>query len=248
MNLKIILTLLLLFIVILAHAQILERHLAYGRVKDAKEETDVALKKLFESKGLIYPSKEVFFRAFKKDNLFEMWAKDTKTGQFVLVKSYEICYASGELGPKRRRGDYQVPEGFYYVDYYNPQSSFHLAVRVNYPNDSDKKLSKFKDWGSDICIHGSCVSIGCISITDEKIKEVYWVMIQAHAKGQAKVPVHIFPTILTSENLEWLKEEYKEEKDKIALWDNLKEGYDFFEKNKKLPIITVNTQGKYVFK
>lgn len=219
-----------------------------ARVKEAKQDTDESMKKLFESKGLSYPSNQLFFRAFKKENIFEMWAKDTKTSQFVLVKSYEICYMSGESGPKRKRGDHQVPEGFYHVDYYNPWSSFHLAVRINYPNASDKKLSHFKDLGDDICIHGSCVSVGCISIMDENIKEVYWQMVQAHGAGQAQIPVHIFPTKMTSENLEKLKEEYKNDKATLALWENLKEGYELFEKSKKLPIFTVNNQGKYVFK
>lgn len=243
----------LVFIVLLLmstpiHAQFLKNQLAQSRVKEAKEEKDDDLKKLFESKGLVYPSNELFFRAFKKENVFEMWAKNPKTDQFILVKSYEICYMSGESGPKRKRGDHQVPEGFYDVDYYNPKSSFHLAVRINYPNESDRKLSPFKDLGDDICIHGSCVSVGCISIMDENIKEVYWLMVQAHGKGQAKIPVHIFPTVMTDDKLNTLKEQYKDDKTKIALWENLKEGYLYFEKNKKLPTITVDSKGKYVFK
>jgi murein L,D-transpeptidase YafK len=167
----------------------------------------------------------------------------------VLVKSYEVCSTSGELGPKRRQGDHQVPEGFYHIDYYNPWSSYHLSVRINYPNQSDKILSPFKNnLGNNICIHGDCVSIGCIAIQDENIKEVYWLMVQAHGAGQANVPVHIFPSKLDDATFKALREEYKNDKDKIALWENLQTGYQYFEENKKLPTITVDKKGKYIFK
>lgn len=231
------------------NAQFLKNQLAQERVKEAKEETDALMKALFESKKLTYPPKQLLFRTFKKEYLFEVWAKDEKTGTFALLKSYEVCSMSGELGPKRKQGDYQVPEGFYYVDYYNPWSSFFLSVRINYPNQSDRILSPYKNnLGNDICIHGSCVSVGCVSIQDENIKEVYWLMVQAHAAGQEKIPVHIFPSKLDNATLKTLKEEFKNDKEKIALWENLQIGYQYFEEKKKLPTITIDTKGKYVFK
>ncbi|SFF39012.1 hypothetical protein [Thermoflexibacter ruber] len=84
------------------NAQFLSNQLAQTRVKEAQKAKDVLMQRLFTEKGLSYPPKELFFRAFKKENLFEMWAKDDKTGKFVLVKTYDICYASGSLGPKRK--------------------------------------------------------------------------------------------------------------------------------------------------
>lgn len=231
------------------NAQFLKNQLAQERVKEAKQEKDALMKALFESKKLTYPPKQLLFRTFKKEYLFEVWARDEQTGTFALLKTYEVCAMSGELGPKRKQGDYQVPEGFYYVDYYNAWSSFFLSVRINYPNQSDKILSPHKNnLGNDICIHGSCVSVGCVSIQDTNIKEVYWLMVQAHAAGQSKIPVHIFPSKLDSETLKALKEEFKNDQDKIDLWENLQIGYQYFEKNKKLPTITVDNKGKYVFK
>lgn len=228
--------------------QFLKQQLAQSRVKEAKADTDMELKRLFEEKGLSYPSNQLFFRVFKKESLFEMWAKNTKTNQYVLIKTYNICSMSGTAGPKRREGDYQVPEGFYYVDYYNPWSNFHLSVRINYPNQSDRILSPHKkSLGGDICIHGACVSIGCVAIEDENIKEVYWLMVQAHGAGQAKIPVHIFPSQLDDVSFKTLKEQFKNEKEMIALWENLKNGYAYFEEKKQLPIITVDTKGKYIF-
>lgn len=241
--------LLLVFHCNFVNAQFLKNQMAQQRVKEAKEEKDLEMKKLFESKNLSYPPKNLFFRTFKKDSLFEVWAKEQKTDTFVLVKSYEVCAMSGELGPKRRQGDYQVPEGFYYVDYYNAWSNFHLSVRINYPNQSDKILSPYKkSLGNAICIHGACASIGCIAIQDENIKEVYWLMVQAHGAGQANIPVHIFPSKLDNTTFKALKEEYKNDKEKIALWENLQSGYQYFEEKKKLPIITVDKNGKYIFK
>jgi murein L,D-transpeptidase YafK len=231
------------------NAQFLSKQLAQKRVKEAKKEKDEFLKQLFKEKGLSYPPKELFFRAFKKEGLFEMWAKDDLTGKFTLVKTYDICYASGVLGPKRRQGDLQVPEGFYYVDYYNPWSNFFLSVRINYPNTSDSILSPHKNkLGGAICIHGSCVSIGCISIQDENIKEVYWLMIQAHEAGQMNIPVHIFPSHLDNQSFASLREDYQGDNEKISFWENLQTGYLYFEKNKKLPKITVDNKGMYIFK
>ncbi len=90
-------------------------------------------------------------------------------------------------------GDYQVPEGFYYINEFNPRSLYHLSLGLNYPNASDRMLCDMSQPGGDIYIHGSCVTTGCIPITDGQIEELY--VLAAHAKdmGQDFIPVHIFP-------------------------------------------------------
>src|SRR5690606_11025729 len=102
-----------------------------------------------------------------------------KNGEkFTLVKTYPVCSSSGLPGPKRKKGDRQTPEGFYHIDRFNPQSAFHLSLGINYPNSSDKILGH-SDPGGDIFIHGSCVTIGCVPLTDDLIKEVYVLAVEA---------------------------------------------------------------------
>jgi murein L,D-transpeptidase YafK len=144
-------------------------------------------------------------------------------------------------------GDNQVPEGFYYINRFNPNSNFYLSLGINYPNNSDKILSKSKNKGGDIFIHGNCVTIGCIPITDDHIKELYIYAIEAKCNGQENIPVHIFPTKLDDDGLKGLTQKYGSEKQLVLFWENLSAGYKYFEKNKDLPTITVGKNGLYEF-
>jgi len=96
-------------------------------------------------------------------------------------------------------------------------------------------------------IHGNCVTIGCIPITDDKIREVYVLAVEARNKGQENIPIHIFPTKLTKEKLAAIKSEFPDKQTGI-FWDNLKEGYDKFEATKLVPDFSIDKMGKYVFK
>jgi murein L,D-transpeptidase YafK len=165
--------------------------------------------------------------------------------EFRLFKTYDICYYSGELGPKRKQGDGQVPEGFYKIEAFNPYSNYHLSLRVSYPNASDKIIGKV-NLGGDIMIHGNCVSIGCVPITDTYIKELYILAVEAKNGGQDNIPIHIFPGKLDKKGMEFLNGKYPENSLQ-NFWKNLKNGYDYFEENKKLPKIEVDKSGKYVF-
>ena len=102
-------------------------------------------------------------------------------------------YTKRYHGAKRIQGDYQVPEGFYYINEFNPHSNYHLALGLNYPNASDKILSDSLRPGNGIYIHGSCVSVGCIPVTDQDIEEIYIIASAAKASGEDFIPVHIFP-------------------------------------------------------
>ena len=216
----------------------------YERVRKAYSEKEASLKKLCKEKNINFSSQEIFLRAFKKEGQLEVWSRTKGTSKYILLKSYPICSSSGDLGPKRRQGDGQVPEGFYHIDRYNPSSSYYLSLGVNYPNASDKILGGPR-LGGDIFIHGSCVTIGCIPITDEMVKEVYVLFIEAKNSGQSKVPIHIFPCKLSEESFNSLKKEHSDNKAMVLFWGNLKPGYDYFEKNKVLPRITVEANGKY---
>lgn len=185
----------------------------------------------------------VFIRAFKSEYELELWIK--KDSVFRLFRTYPVCNRSGELGPKRKQGDLQVPEGFYHVTRFNPNSSYHLSMGINYPNESDLHFSDPKRPGGAICIHGSCGSQGCIPIRDANIEEVYWLAWLASQKGQEHIPVHIFPCRMTpgkTENLVSGNFRHRH------FWENLQPVYEYFEKTKKLPDIEVEKTGRYRIK
>ena len=160
--------------------------------------------------------------------------------KYQLVTTYDVCKSSGDLGAKRREGDYQVPEGCYFIDRYNPKSSYHLSLGLNYPNASDKILSDKAAPGSDIFIHGRCVTVGCLPMTDDKIKEIYLFAEFATRSGQEKIPVHIFPFKMTDENIANGNTQHQD------FWRNLKGCYDYFETNHKVVSVKVDSEGKYL--
>lgn len=187
----------------------------------------------------------VFLRVIKEEELIEVWV-NSGGKKYELLKKYEVCRMSGELGPKRKKGDYQTPEGFYYIDRFNPNSSYHLSLGLNYPNTSDTYFAGNDDPGGDIFIHGKCVTIGCLPITDTKIEELYVLCSEAKKRGQSKIRVHVFPARLSKENLSRLLKE-KGSANEI-FWKNLQEGYLYFETKKVLPQVSVGNKGKYIFK
>jgi murein L,D-transpeptidase YafK len=222
----------------------------YPRVQEALAEKEAAIKQLFAAHGFAYPPTAIFLRAFKREGALELWAKKrpTREARYELVKTYKVCAASGRLGPKRQQGDEQVPEGFYYIDRFNPVSNFHLSLGINYPNESDKRLGARGNLGGDIFIHGNCVSIGCMAIQDEQIKELYLIAIEAKSAGQPRIPVHVFPARMHTKGMKRLEREAASNAPLLVFWKNLKEGFDIFENDHRLPVVTVDRQGRYLFK
>ncbi|MFZ5868828.1 MAG: L,D-transpeptidase family protein [Thermodesulfobacteriota bacterium] len=128
----------------------------------------------FEAAGIPYPPAAVTMIALKAERRLELWAHHG--GTWKSVKTYEIAGASGKPGPKLREGDRQVPEGIYRIDSLNPNSSFHLSMRINYPNAFDVERAKLDgrtQLGGDIFIHGKDDSIGCLAMGDEAIEELF---------------------------------------------------------------------------
>ena len=226
--------------------EFLNDQLRYSRVRTAKAQKDSIIQHKFQSKGIEYPSNGLFIRIFKSEALVEIWAIDKSIKKYKLITTYDICSLSGILGPKRRRGDLRIPEGVYYISHFNPTSNFYLSLKINYPNQSDRILGYKQDLGGDIFIHGDCVTIGCVPITDEYIKELYWMTVLAKSNRQNKIPVHIYPAKLDSPKMNGLKLKYSN--DLSGFWENLKSVYDYFEKHKDIPVIKVNDQGKYIIK
>lgn len=228
----------------LPHA-FLANQLTFTRVADARNATDSRLLRLFEEKGVRYPAPEIFLRVFKHERIMELWARSAADSGFTLIREYPVCALPGQLGPKQRMGDYQVPEGFYFIDEFNPRSSYHLSLRVSYPNLSDRMRREAVFLGGDIYVHGGCETVGCVPIENENIEEVYWLAAQAMDAGQRIIPIHIFPSRMDPASMRWLQDTFDPEPRLLEFWRNLAEGYAYFQSTHQVPWITVTPDGRY---
>ena len=165
-----------------------------------------------------------------------------KLETFTLVKEYKVCVRSGNVGPKRAENDKQVPEGFYFIDEYKYNSNYWLSMLVSYPNYSDLIKGNKETPGGD----GSCVTVGCVPMTDEIIEEIYALAVIARTNGQFNIPIHIFPTYFNRKGLTYLGQFYNINENQ-KFWTNLKKGYDYFESTKKILPVMYDTNGNYLF-
>ena len=184
------------------------------------------------------PAQPMFVRIFKDESELEVW-KQRADGRFYHFKTYPICNWSGDLGPKMQQGDKQAPEGFYRVakTQMNPNSQFHLAFNLGYPNAFDKSHRRT---GDALMVHGKCKSAGCYAMTDALIEEIYALARDSMAGGQETIHVHAFPFRMTDEKMQrhsaskWM-----------PFWKTLKQGYDHFEVTRTAPEVAV-CQRNYV--
>jgi murein L,D-transpeptidase YafK len=221
-----------------------EVQLRYQRVREAKAASDQVWRERFSSLGMNYPPVGILIRVFKAEQELEVWAK-AADGMLVRVHTFGVCASSGTLGPKRRQGDLQVPEGFYHIDRFNPTSAYYLSLGINYPNASDRILTDSRDPGGDIFIHGACVTIGCVPLTDAGIKELYWLAVLARNAGQRQIPVYIFP--FRMDDVAWnTAQRLYPGSAHWVFWEALREGYRIVQNNKRLPLVSVDRNGRYV--
>ena len=230
------------------HVSFKEAQLKNARVKSAYQEKEAVVKEYFRENKLDYGGFQVFLRAFKKEQNLEVWINEKGKEEFTLLHTYAFCSTSGTLGPKRKEGDLQIPEGVYSINHFNPLSNFHLSLGVSYPNKSDKILGDLQHPGGSIYIHGNCVTIGCIPITDDKIKELYVLAVEAKNNGQENIPIHIFPDRLDMGVPEKLAQDYAVDEKVSSFWKNLQAIYLDFKANKKLKPVSVSAKGEYQFK
>ena len=181
----------------------------------------------------------ILIRAYKKEAELEIW-KQKPDGRYVYLKSFPMCRWSGQLGPKVREGDRQVPEGFYTITpgSMNPNSAYYLSFNIGYPNAYDRAWGHT---GGSIMVHGICSSAGCFSMTDQQIGEIYAIARESFAGGQRAIQMESLPFRMTAENLA----KYRLDPN-IAFWRELKRGSDYFEATKLEPPVGVCNK-QYVF-
>lgn len=175
----------------------------------------------------------VLLRIFKAEHELELWKQ--KGDSYVLVAVFEICKFSGELGPKKREGDRQAPEGFYEVKPYqmNPGSREWLSFDTGFPNQFDRYHNRY---GSVLMVHGGCSSIGCYAIKDGPMQDLYAVMRDAFQAGQTSIQLQIYPkrmgfaTDLSGEHADF--------------WQQLRAGYQRFEQTRQ-PLSVSVINGRY---
>lgn len=185
------------------------------------------------------PSSPTLIRTYKKEAELEIW-KMKSNGQYALLKTYPMCRWSGQLGPKKREGDMQVPEGFYSITpgQMNPNSHYYLAFNVGYPNAYDRAYGRT---GGNVMVHGVCSSAGCFSMTDEQVADIYAIARESFAGGQREIQLQSYPFHMTPENMAKFRLDPN-----IDFWKNLKEGADHFEVAKAEPSVLVCGK-RYVF-
>jgi hypothetical protein len=147
----------------------------------------------FEAAGVKYPPRDVAFLVFKDSKVLELYARDDEP-PWRFVKAYPVIAASGTLGPKLKEGDRQVPEGVYLLDSLNPNSRFHLSVRLDYPNEFDRRMAQMdgrERLGGDIMIHGGSASVGCLAMGDDTAEDIF--IVSALTAGE-RIRVIISPT------------------------------------------------------
>ncbi len=181
----------------------------------------------------------ILIRIFKSESELEIWKQ--KDDAFVLFATYPICHWSGTIGPKLRDGDKQAPEGYYTVTLAQARhvGRWPKSLDIGFPNILDQSQART---GSNILIHGGCSSVGCFAMTNPVLDEIHQLTMAAIESGEEIVPVHVLPFRMTDLNMA-----AQDSSPWKAFWNNLKEGYDLFERTKRPPAVNV-CSGRYIFR
>jgi len=237
-----------------------ERQTSAPRVKAAHKRASAVMRERFRAAGVAYPPRQVLLRGFKQDGELELWASSSRRGRLTKVHTFKVCAASGLLGNKSEQGDFQVPEGVYRVDRYNPFSSYHLSLGINYPNTADRRRRQTRGstrpLGGDIFIHGDCVTIGCLPLEDGPIEELYVTLLDARLRHKVDAVVHLFPTRLDDDGMMQLKRLLRPDGPRLVhhtdavddtwrRWLQLQKVFAAFEADRRIPDVTVDGKGNY---
>ncbi|KTD00747.1 Legionella secretion system protein A [Fluoribacter gormanii] len=187
------------------------------------------LKSYFSKAKVSYPPSNIALLAFKSERKVELWAKNSNQS-WKHIHDYPLTGFSGRLGPKLRENDKQIPEGVYKLVNFNPFSSMHLSMMINYPNNFDKQKGYQdgrRNLGNNIFIHGKNLSVGCLAVGDLAIDQLF---ILARRVGLNNIQVIIAPNDLrkgkpsttTFAQPRWLPELYKQIAESLKPFDKEK--------------------------
>ena len=108
-----------------------------------------------------------------------------------LTRSFQVGLGRNGLSDKRHAGDNATPEGRYRIHRKNPNSLYHKALLLNYPNEEDRQAyRKARAFGQIpprvgignlIEIHGGGISFmtrGCIALENEDMDLLYQLLPQ----------------------------------------------------------------------
>ena len=181
----------------------------------------------------------MLLRVFKLEREVEVWVQPEDQQTFVLFRIFPICFYSGKLGPKVKEGDMQSPEGFYFVGpaQMRAKSQYHRAIDFAFPNDYDAAQGYT---GTELLIHGNCVSSGCYAMTDPFVEQLFELGSATAATAAQGFWIHAFPFHMTAEALAG-----QQDSPWLGFWQQLKAGYDAFETSRIPPHIRVEG-GRYV--
>ena len=222
----------------------LERQLRYPRVRAAHQMRGHLVEAEFRKANAQWPPANLMLRGFKLEGRLEVWSASAENPDaLTMVRSYPICASSGVLGPKMQSGDGQVPEGVYHIDRFNPRSSFHLSLGLNYPNAIDRVRSKGRDPGGDIFVHGDCVTIGCLPLRNGPMEDLYLSAVYARSAGQRRIPTHIFPCDFS--RTECVQALRRNPTHHWRLWNNLRQVQEEFLKRPRFTRIRARANGTY---
>jgi murein L,D-transpeptidase YafK len=224
------------------YAAFIDEQLSYSRVKIAYDEKYESIVSSLKDLDLEVTGFEVLLKAYKYEQELVVYVRNKTEDKWKVYDTLSFCAFSGTLGPKVCEGDLQIPEGYYHINHFNPYSNFFLSLGVSYQNKADIKKRPSKHKGGAIYLHGNCVTIGCIPLTDEVIKELYILCALAKNYGQTSLGVHIFPFHLTAYKLEYALKQMPEHAD---FWTNLQTTERYFDSLHIQKKVTVTEVGDY---
>ena len=217
----------------MTHLALIIGFLSADRAETARKNVEPKIRGYAHAAGIHFPPHQIMLRVLKDEKKLEVWGGNSAVSPLKRLVNYSILAASGASGPKRQAGDKQVPEGWYHVDRFNPNSAFHLSLGLNYPNASDRLFATAKDPGNDIFIHGNHVSIGCLAMGDPAIEEIYTMARQSKNKIAVLIlPRKVMPTSGSNP-------------DHQSLWTQLFAINSAFMRANILPRVTIDSDGRY---